>query len=97
MSQDHPSGRTEVRGYDDPFPGIDSVPAQFQRENSEAHLLKSAEKSAVMEALKRHGFNRQEAANALGIHKSTLFRKIKKLGITLPTGIDGRSSKLGRQ
>ena len=97
LSQDHLSGRTEVRGYDEAFPGADPVPAQFQRENSEADLLKSAEKSAVMEALKRHGFNRQEAAHALGIHKSTLFRKIKKLGITLPTGIDGRSSKLRRQ
>ncbi|MFV9690459.1 MAG: sigma-54 interaction domain-containing protein [Desulfobacteria bacterium] len=54
--------------------------------------LKSAEARAIMDALKRNSYNRLAAARDLGMHKSTLFRKIKKLGIILPQ-IDGRSSR----
>ncbi|MDL1977183.1 MAG: sigma 54-interacting transcriptional regulator [Deltaproteobacteria bacterium] len=54
--------------------------------------LKSAEARAIMDALKRNSYNRLAAARDLGMHKSTLFRKIKKLGIILPQ-LDGRSSR----
>ena len=37
----------------------------------------------ILEALKRNGMNRQAAARELGIHKTTLFRKIKKLKLDL--------------
>ncbi|OEU60068.1 MAG: Fis family transcriptional regulator [Desulfobacterales bacterium C00003104] len=56
--------------------------------------LKSAEARAIMDALKRNSYNRLAAARDLGMHKSTLFRKIKKLGIILPQ-TDGRSSQVG--
>jgi PAS domain S-box-containing protein len=46
---------------------------------------------AIRSALERNGFNRTAAARELGIHKTTLFRRIKKLGIILPKQ-DGRSS-----
>ncbi|MFO8111390.1 MAG: sigma 54-interacting transcriptional regulator, partial [Desulfosalsimonadaceae bacterium] len=52
--------------------------------------VKSAEIKAIMDALQRHGYNRKAAAAELGMHKSTLFRKIHKLGIQLPE-VDGRS------
>ncbi len=52
--------------------------------------LKAAEIRIIMEALKNNNYNRSAAAKALGIHKSTLFRKFRKLGIRLPE-IDGRS------
>ncbi|MCF8067138.1 MAG: sigma 54-interacting transcriptional regulator [Desulfobacterales bacterium] len=52
--------------------------------------VKKAEAKAIMDALKKHNFNRKAAAAELGIHKSTLFRKINRLGIQLPD-IDGRS------
>jgi PAS domain S-box-containing protein len=55
-----------------------------------AHTLDSTEAVAIMNALKYHNYNRLAAARALGMHKSTLFRKIKRLGIVLPK-IDGRS------
>jgi len=45
---------------------------------------------AILAALEGCGFNRLAAAKKLGIHKTTLFRKIKKLGIPLPD-LDGRS------
>lgn len=47
---------------------------------------------ALRTALARNGFNRSAAARDLGIHKTTLFRKIKKLGIILPD-TDGRSRR----
>ena len=55
-----------------------------------ATTLKEVEKQLIYEALKRNGWNRLKAANELGIHKSTLFRKIASLGIKLPK-TDGRS------
>ncbi len=54
------------------------------------HTLDSTEALAIMNALKENNFNRLAAAKTLGMHKSTLFRKIKRFGITLPK-IDGRS------
>lgn len=45
---------------------------------------------AIRGALQRNAFNRLAAARDLGIHKTTLFRRIKKLGIALPEQ-DGRA------
>jgi PAS domain S-box-containing protein len=52
--------------------------------------LKVAEIKIITDALKKHNYNRTAAAKALGMHKSTLFRKVDKLGIRLHK-IDGRS------
>ncbi len=46
---------------------------------------------AIRVALARNGGSRIAAAKELGVHKTTLFRKIKALGIELPEH-DGRSS-----
>ena len=54
--------------------------------------LKSAETKIIADVLKRNNYNRKSAAKDLGMHKSTLFRKINKLGIVLPK-IDGRSNR----
>ena len=43
-------------------------------------------------ALERNAFNRLAAAKELGIHKTTLFRRMKKLGISLPER-DGRTRR----
>jgi PAS domain S-box-containing protein len=53
--------------------------------------LAEMERLAIVEALHRNGGNRTAAAHELGIHKSTLFRKIKAYDIALPEK-DGRSS-----
>jgi transcriptional regulator with PAS, ATPase and Fis domain len=47
---------------------------------------------AISSALARNANSRLAAARELGIHKSTLFRKIKKLGIVLPDK-NGRSRR----
>jgi PAS domain S-box-containing protein len=54
-----------------------------------AHDLLDAQ--AIHTALARNGFNRLAAARELGIHKTTLFRRMKRLGISLPKQ-DGRSA-----
>jgi len=48
------------------------------------------EANSIRTALERNSFSRLAAARELGMHKSTLFRKIKQLGITPPEK-DGRS------
>jgi PAS domain S-box-containing protein len=53
-----------------------------------AHDLIDAQ--SIRAALDRHGESRTAAARALGIHTTTLFRRMKKLGIPLPSR-DGRS------
>lgn len=50
------------------------------------------EAQAIKAALERNNFSRLAAARELGMHKSTLFRKVRQLGIILPSK-DGRSSQ----
>ena len=45
--------------------------------------VKTAQIKMITDALERNNNNRNAAARDLGIHKSTLFRRIKKLGIQL--------------
>jgi len=56
-----------------------------------ASAVRAAERRAILDALQRNAGNRQAAARDLGLHKSTLFRKVQALGIRLPD-YDGRSS-----
>jgi len=78
--------------------GVDHLPAYLLREkkiidvdrSSMAINLQITEAEVIVQALRRHGYNRLAAARELGIHKSTLFRKIRKYRIALPE-IDGRS------
>ncbi len=48
------------------------------------------ERQMILAALENNRFNRTNAATELGIHKTTLYRRIKALGISLPES-DGRS------
>ena len=76
------------------LPGHLSLPI-FPLENRDTliNALKPLEANTILNALKRNNYSRTETARELGMHKSTLFRKIKKLGITLPEW-DGRSGTL---
>ena len=46
--------------------------------------IKEIESAFLTNALRRNAWNRKQTARELGIHKSTLFRKIKALGIRIP-------------
>lgn len=67
-----------------PHPIIEKSVMQSTVNNFQAQL--------IMDALERNNWNRLAAASELGIHKSTLFRRIKQLGIKLPSK-DGRSTR----
>ena len=54
------------------------------------------EAQAIQRALERNGYNRLAAARELGIHKSTLFRKMKRLRISLPEK-DGRARRTKKE
>ncbi|TKB08163.1 sigma-54-dependent Fis family transcriptional regulator [Desulforhopalus sp. IMCC35007] len=54
--------------------------------------LHKSEADCIVETIVRCGYNRLAAAKELGMHKSTLFRKLKKYRIELP-GPDGRSNR----
>ena len=47
-------------------------------------MLEEMEKVFILAALQRHGWNRRNAAKELGIHRSTLRRKLKALGLEEP-------------
>jgi len=75
------------------------LPSQFSRQsvieiedNQSRSPLKSAEIKVLKAYLKKNNYDRKATAKDLGIHKSTLFRKIDKLKIKLPK-IDGRSKR----
>jgi len=78
------------------FIGMKHLPEELaarRREGNPASSIRNAretlEAQAIRSALERNRFNRLAAARELGIHKSTLFRKIKTLDIKLPRK-DGR-------
>ncbi len=54
---------------------------QKERNNLYHLVVKSAEKILIREVLKRCEFNQVKAAQVLGIHRNTLRKKIKELGI----------------
>jgi PAS domain S-box-containing protein len=79
--------------------GIEHLPPYIRGENTRGIEYidiklsrKLAEKQSIVTALKRNKYNRTLTARELGIHKTTLYRKIKMLDISLPE-IDGRYSR----
>ncbi|MGD9159461.1 MAG: sigma 54-interacting transcriptional regulator [Desulfobacteraceae bacterium] len=52
--------------------------------------IKAAERSYIYNALKKNSWNRKATAASLGMHPTTLWRKIKQMNIDTPTQ-DGRS------
>ena len=56
--------------------------------------LRSLEAQAIVEGLKRNGFNQLATARDLGIHRTTLFRKIKEFGLKL-SEMDGWAKTQG--
>jgi PAS domain S-box-containing protein len=86
---------------DKPLIGISHLPEEMTahgkfktRTSSMRSARELLDAQAISSALARNANNRLAAARELGIHKSTLFRKIKKLGIVLPEK-NGRSRREG--
>ncbi len=60
--------------------------------HSRAKNLAELESNFLVSVLEKNRWSRQDTAKELGIHKTTLLRKIRRLGIALPK-IDGRSHR----
>jgi len=66
--------------------------ARHGPESSQPMSLETIEKLFITETLQRHTGNRKKAAEDLGINVSTLYRKIRTLGIETPDA-DGRGRR----
>jgi len=53
--------------------------------------LEALERAHIQQTLARHGGSRQDAAHELGVHRTTLYRKMKKLGLVGSEG--GRATR----
>jgi len=70
-------------------PHIGSTPSSIHA------IRQTTEEEAIIKALQRNGYNRLATAKELGMHKTTLFRKLKKYNIELPDA-DGRSTTFSK-
>jgi len=86
------SQNTEIRPDDLPFDGskLTRAGAAAGTDPSAVIPLKEAletpEKAIICKALEAHDWSRARAADALGINRSTLFKKMKKFGLEAPEG-----------
>ena len=72
---------------------VDDLPPELQDQSGAGSVtgsLEALERSAIEAALRRYGGHRSRAAEELGNNPSTLYRKMRRLGIR-PPGSDGRS------
>jgi len=83
------SGLIELRHMPQEILELSGLPTMEVRPGAS---LRSIETLHIGDALRRHEGNRKAAAEELGIHPTTLRRKIKDLGIEVPAR-DGRSRK----
>jgi PAS domain S-box-containing protein len=66
--------------------GIEHLPADIVATSSisgRSPTPPQDEKETILESLRRHGGNRAHVARELGMHRSTLWRKIKTMGIEI--------------
>ena len=86
-------GRGELIGVEDLAANIRSTPAAALpcaagRTLKEA--LAGPERQIILEVLENHSWNRNATADALGINRTTLYKKMKRLGLEDP--VPGRSA-----
>jgi transcriptional regulator with PAS, ATPase and Fis domain len=74
-------------------PAAATLPAATTEPPDLRAVRAASEEEAIRAALERTNYNRLAAARELGMHKSTLFRKLKKLNLDLPP-TDGRSRRI---
>jgi len=76
------SGRIERMHLPEPVcitPNLDYL------KQEEFTSMEQMEASFIMNTLRRNNWNRLETSRQLGIHKTTLYRKIKSLGLDIPS------------
>lgn len=67
---------------------LDLLPEHFDKscktEQRKTNVLQETRRQAIVQVLERNHYNVQSSAVELGLHRSTLYRQIKKLGIDIP-------------
>jgi len=80
-------GKSDVISAED-LPAVLAKAAPLVPESISGRTLKEAlstpERQIILEMLEAHDWNRQATAEALGINRTTLYKKMKRLGISEP-------------
>ena len=103
MSHDYPGNVRELENAVEhgfvlssgPLIGLEHLPAWLKPSTPtplEGATFEDLERHYLLAALKSNNYNRLATARQLGIHKTTFFRKVRKLGLELPDQ-DGRSGR----
>ena len=73
----------------------DDLPAGCPRAARGGHLtaLERAERQALITTLRDANWDREAAARDLGISRATIYRKLKRLKVTMPPGHGGPTAK----
>jgi DNA-binding NtrC family response regulator len=77
-------GKRDVIGVEDlpphlHFAGV--VPVSATAGSNLKSALEAPERQVILEVLERHNWNRNATADALGINRTTLYKKMKRLGL----------------
>jgi DNA-binding NtrC family response regulator len=79
--------RSELLGLDDLPPSLVSLSpsvAAAADPGSLKRALQAPERQIILEVLEAHGWNRNATADFLGINRTTLYKKMKRLGLDRP-------------
>jgi len=80
-------GKSERIGIDDlPRNVLAAAPMSFDAVagRSLKDAMSAPERQIILDALREHDWNRQATAEALGINRTTLYKKMKRLGLDRP-------------
>jgi len=66
-----------------PAPETQDRPLPEPADGSLDAMVQQYEKRLILKALQRHRWQRERTADALGIHRTTLFTKMKKHGLSI--------------
>ena len=61
--------------------GISTVPIEPVGTRSLKQALEAPERQIILEVLQSNGWNRHATAESLGINRTTLYKKMKRLGL----------------
>jgi transcriptional regulator of acetoin/glycerol metabolism len=75
MREDRPGGEPRV------IPIAGGAGREPQASKTLADTMRDPERSALLAALAAHNWNRSKAAASLGINRTTLYRKMRDLGL----------------
>ena len=76
-----PNDLPEALRRDDPLSELGGRLSSVGGNNLKSALA-TPERQLILDALESHGWNRQDTADALGINRTTLYKKMKKYGIS---------------